>query len=95
MPITRCRQAETVIGLRIFAIANAKEGQLQEADDRRQHVFARQAVMAQIGVHVRPDARERPAEHQHSVELGFISRLAPALMVAVLLASPRIAAGFA
>ena len=61
VPVAQGRQAEAVVGLRVFAVADAEQGQLEQPDDRRQHPLARQAVPAQIGVDARPDPRQRPA----------------------------------
>src|SRR5919108_6642571 len=40
-----------------------------------------------------PDARQRPGERAHAAELGFVAHFAPARVVAVLLASARVAPG--
>ena len=60
--------------------------------DRRQYPFPRQPAAPQIDIDLGADARQHPTEQQHSAELGLVARLAPAGVIAVLLAPARIAA---
>ena len=48
---------------------------------------------AQIALRRRPGSRQRLGERDHAVELVLVAHLAPALVIAVLLAAARVAAG--
>src|ERR1051326_4864490 len=91
MPIAQRGQPKAVVGLRIFAVADAKERELEQSDDSGEHALALRSAPAQMGVDALPDTRQHTAEHPHPVEFGFVPRLAPARMITILFASPRIA----
>ena len=62
-------QTEALVVARILGVADADQGGLEQAHDRRQHLLPRQTVPAQIGVDARPDARQGAGEDQHAIEL--------------------------
>ena len=55
MPVAQGCQAEAAVGLGIFAVAYAKQRQLQKPDDRGEHPLAWETVATQIRVDARPD----------------------------------------
>jgi hypothetical protein len=84
-------QAEGLVGARIFLIADTHHRQLQQVHDGGQHFFAGQARQ----LHARDggaDGGQGVAKAEHALVLDVVAHLAPARMVAVLLAAPRIAA---
>jgi hypothetical protein len=91
MPIAQSGQTKALVGSRVFVVADAKEGEFEKLDDRREHSLARQAVPPQIGFHPRSDQRQNPRKHQHLTVFCFVPHLAPSGVVAILLASSLIA----
>jgi hypothetical protein len=65
MPVAQGRQSEALIRLRISIVADAKQGQLQEAHDGGQYLLARKTVASKIGIDPRPDQRQHPGEDEH------------------------------
>jgi hypothetical protein len=65
----------------------------QQVDDGRQHFFARQAGQFQCAVDFGADGGEGLAEVDHPLVLHLVAHGAPFRMVAVLLASARVASG--
>src|SRR4029450_12423383 len=62
------------------------------AHDRRQHLAAVEAGPAEVALHRAPDARQGLGEGDHAIELRAVADLAPARVVAILLAPAGIAA---
>ena len=86
MSVAQCRQTEASVRSRIFSIADAKEGQLQQPEDGGEHAFARETVTTQIRVDPGSDQGQRPGEHQHFAVFRLVPDFPPSLMVAILLA---------
>jgi hypothetical protein len=82
-----------VIGFGILRVADANGGRLQQTDDRRQHLGPGQAGQRQVALYLCADLRQGVAEEQHAFVLGLVADLAPARMIAALLARPGIAPG--
>ena len=60
MSVAQCRQTEASVRSRIFSIADAKEGQLQQPQDGGEHAFARETVTTQIRVDPGSDQGQKP-----------------------------------
>ncbi len=80
------RQAERVVLPGVLLVADADQRLLQELDDRRQDLLARQAGPRQVAVSALADAGQRLPEGEHPLVLRLVAHLAPARVVAVLLA---------
>src|SRR6185436_6315535 len=52
------RQSERAVQTRVFVVADADQGQLEEPDDRRQDLFAVEAGSGEVVVDLRPDLRQ-------------------------------------
>jgi len=93
MVVAQGGEAEGLVLLGVFGVADARQAALHQPHHRRQHLLARQAVSVQIGLDTPARARQRAAEAQHMLELGLVAHMAPARMIAVLLAPARVAPG--
>jgi hypothetical protein len=90
--VAQRRQAEGFVGARVLLVPDPHHGRLQQVDDRRQHFFARQAGQFQGAVDFGADRGQRLAEVDHALVFRLVAHAAPFRMVAVLLASARVAA---
>jgi len=86
-------EAVGVVFAGIFFVADADAGGLHEADDGAEDLFAGEAGEGEVVVDLFADDGEGVAEEDHALVLGFVADLAPAGMVAALLASTLVAAG--
>ena len=86
-------QAEALVVARVLLVADADQRGLEQAHDGRQHLLARQAAAAQVGVDARADRRQRAAEREHAVELVRVAHARASAVVAVLLAAAGVAPG--
>src|SRR5262249_1923184 len=84
-------EPERIVLLGISLVAHANAGALEQLHDRRQYLAARKAGNRRIRARAAPDARQRRGESGQAIELVRIARLAPARVVAILLAPARIA----
>jgi hypothetical protein len=66
---------------------------LEKLDDGREHFLARQILAPQMAGHAGADARERLRERDETAVLHFVADLAPARVITILLAAPRVATG--
>src|SRR4029078_318562 len=85
------RQPERAVGARVLVVADANERLLEQLDDEREDLVARQARAPEILGRPPPDRRQRLREADHAVVLRVVANRAPARMIAVLLASARVA----
>jgi len=92
VPVAQGRQAVRVVLSRVLLVADARAARFQETHERGEDLLARQAPAPQVRAHPPPDGRQRPGEGGETVELRRVAQLAPARVVAVLLAPPRVAA---
>jgi hypothetical protein len=86
VPVAHRRQPERAVLLGVLAVAHADERPLQEADDEREHLLARQPGTGEIALDARADARQRFAEEEDAAVLGLVPLRAETRVVAVLLA---------
>ena len=83
-------QTKGAICARVFIVADADEGALEQLHDARQDPGAAEAGLCEIGRGPGANRRQRGGEALQPVELGFIARLSPSRVIAVLLASARV-----
>ncbi len=93
VPVAQRGQAERAVRLRVLLVPDADQRRLEQADQRGQHLLARQARGAQVPCHPPPDAGQGEGKGEHAVELGRVAHLAEARVVPVLLAALGVAAG--
>ena len=78
---------------RVGLVADADERLVEQLDDEREHLLARQAAAPQVGVDRLADVGQDLAELRELAELVGVADLPPARVVAVLLAAAGVAAG--
>jgi hypothetical protein len=93
VPVAEGGQPERLVEPRILLVPHPDQRQLQEPDDRRQDLLARQSGSAEIRVDTLADGRQQAGERDHPVELRALAMLAVGGVVAVLLAAAGIAPG--
>ncbi len=85
-------QAEALVGLGVFVVADADRGFFHDPDHRRQHLLARKAVAAEVVVDPASQPRQGAAEIGHAAVFGLVAMSAPVGVVDVLLAAALVAA---
>ena len=85
------RQAVGVVGLRVFFIAHANRGALQQTNGGSQHLLSRHAAQRQIVVDPFPDRGEHRPKRCHAAEFRGVAHGPVVRMVAVLFAPASIA----
>jgi hypothetical protein len=83
-------EAVRLVRPHVLFVADADQRQLEQPHDGRQQLVPRETRLGQVLIHARPQRREGLAERGHAVELALVANLAPARVIAVLLASFRI-----
>ena len=86
-------EAVGVVGAGVLFIADADEGGLHEADDGGEDFGARHVGEGKVMLDARAYGGESLAEEEHALVFGLVAHLAPAGMVAALLAPASIPAG--
>ena len=89
--VAQRREAERLVEPGVLLVADPDQRQLEQPDDRRQHLLAGQARAAEVRVDALADRRQEPGEGEHPVELRAVAVLAERRVVAVLLAAPGVA----
>src|SRR5688572_26664806 len=84
-------QSVRAIFARVFIVADANQRGLEQPHDRRQDFLARQSRSAQISLDAGAQPGQRFAERQQTLELRLVAQLAPALVIAILLAPALVA----
>src|SRR4051794_19324511 len=87
MSVAHRREAERLVGARILLVPHPDEGSFEEFDDCGKHFFAWEAVPREVFLHALTNGGESLAELDHASVLGVVAYLAPARVVAVLLAT--------
>src|SRR5258708_5171281 len=87
VPVAQRGQPERSIFARVLLVADARERQLEQLDDRGDDLFSRQAVDSHVACDAASDTRQLPGEPDHAVELVRIADHAPARVVKRLLAT--------
>ena len=93
MAVAQGGQPEGVVLPPVFGVSDAQEAAVEDSDDGGHHLLARHAVPRQVAADALAQAWQRPPEVEHPAVLGLIPNLAPALVVAVLLAAPGVTSG--
>ena len=87
------RQAERRVRPRVLLVPHPDERDFEEAHHRREHLLSRETGPPQLFVAALPQRGQGAGEGQDSFVLGVVPDLAPARMVAVLLASSLVSPG--
>ena len=87
------RQPEGPVQPGVLVVADSDQGELEQPDDGREHLLARQPGPSEVARHTRPDGGRARREREHPLELRLVAADAPARMVAVLLAAAGVAPG--
>src|SRR5690606_8119370 len=85
------RQSIGAVLAGVLVVADADAGALQQADDRGDDLRAGQPGASELAFDRAPDHRQGRREGRHALELGLVAHLAPTAVIAVLLASARVA----
>src|SRR5258708_18672660 len=93
MPVAQRRQSVAVVVARVLGIAYANARRVEQADDHGKHLVARQFPARQIAPETAAKPGQRGGELGHACELGPVTRFAPFRVIAILLASARVATG--
>lgn len=93
VPGTQGGQAVGAVVAGVAVVADADQGGVEQRNRQGHHLVATEAGQAQLGVDVPAQPRQRLAEAQQALVLVGIAYLAPARVVAVLLAPTGVAAG--
>src|SRR2546423_14459698 len=91
--VSQRRQSERAVPLRVLVVADPDESLLEQPDDRRQYPLARETGAPEVRRDPPADARQGAREVEEAGVLGRVARLAPPVVVAVLLPPSRIPAG--
>ena len=87
------REAVRIVLLGILFVSDADHRCFEQRNDRREDFFARQARACEIAADRSPDAGQGFRERDHAVEFRLVADLAPARVVAILLAAASVPTG--
>ena len=93
LPLAQRRETEGFVVAGVLGIADAHERRLEQANDRGDDLLPRQPRPRKIPPDAPANARQGSGESREPPVLRFVARLAPALVIAVLLAASRVATG--
>src|SRR5690606_37009 len=93
MAVAQRSQAEGTVVARVFGVADPDQGLAHDRHYHRHYLLARKARARQVGAQAPAQLRQCLAERDDAIELALAAHLAPARVVAVLLATARIASG--
>lgn len=93
LALAQGRKTEGVVVPGILGIADAHERCLEQANDRGNHLLARQPRPRKIARDAPANARQGAGESGEPRIFRLVAHLAPARVIAILLASSRVAAG--
>ena len=93
MPVAKRRQAEALVIARIFGVADADAGCIQQTHHHCQHFFARQTGQCHVALQNTPQLGQLLAKGNHAFELCAVAKFAPFRVIAVLFAPASVAAG--
>ena len=85
------REAERAVLARVALVADPDERRREQPHDGGEHLRARHARQREIAPRARADARQRRAERAQAAVLRLVAHLAPARVIAILLAAARVA----
>jgi len=90
--IAQGRQAKRFVVLRVLLVAHTDQRLLEQLHDGGEHLFPRKPAAPQIPFGVRANATQRARERDQALVFHVVTDLAPAWVIAILLASARVAA---
>src|SRR5207247_355242 len=93
MAVSQGGQSERAVLLSVLVVADADSGLLEEPNDRRQHLLQRHPRPFQVAVGMLAALWQGRCEGQHPIVLDRIPDLAPARVIAILLAPSSITPG--
>jgi hypothetical protein len=91
--VAQRREPERLVEAGVLVVADADQRELEQPDDRRQHLLARQARAGEVRVDALANGGQEPGERDHPIELGAVTLFAVRGVVAVLLATAGVASG--
>src|SRR5581483_4557300 len=86
-------ETERAVRLRVLVVADADQRLVEQAHHGREDLAPRQVARAQVALDALADLRKDLAELEHAAELRPVARVAVQRVIAVLLASARVARG--
>src|SRR4029453_17089580 len=89
--VAQRRQAEAVVVTYVFGVPDAKTGDVEQGHDEREHLLKRQTLERQICSQSPAQGWQCTREGDHAIKLDRITRDFPLRMIAILLASTRVA----
>ena len=95
LDVLRVHRGQTVraVVARVLVVPDADQRLVEQPDDGRDHLLARQPRQRHVGEDLLAQGGHRFGEIDQTPVLRFVARLAPLLVVAVLLAPARVASG--
>src|SRR5438105_13612072 len=92
MAVAQRGQSVTVIVSCVLGIADTQPRRVEQADDDREHLISRHALTRDVASQAAAEPRECFGKGRHALELLAIADETPVRVIAVLLASARVAA---
>src|SRR5262249_20411720 len=93
LPLAQRGEPERFVLASVLLVADARSRRLEQPHHRREHFLARQAGAREIARNASPDGLRRGRARAPPAVFRLVAHLAPAPVVAVLLALARVAAG--
>src|SRR5205807_10591692 len=78
---------------RVFFIADANESSFQQSNNRGEHLFSWQIGQPDVPSDAPPDLRQNLGKVSKASKFIFIAHLAPSVVITILFAASRVAAG--
>ena len=91
VPRQQAAQAVGAVAARVLAMTDAHPGAIEQPHQRRQHPLAIEAAIAQTALHLATQPRQAMTEIQQQAKLVLAPQRHPVGVIAVLLASARVA----
>src|SRR3546814_16325367 len=92
MALAQGRRTETPVGERIYLVADAQRGEVEQADDRGDDALGAEGAAGEIVFQTRAEQRQRVAEGGAAVIFVGVLREAEIGVIAILLAPARVIA---
>src|SRR5258706_6767638 len=93
VPVAQGGEAEGVVLLRIFGVANEDQRRFEEIHNGGENLLPRQAAPRKILVYPLAELRQRLAKGAEACKFGLVAYASPAGVIAVLLTASSVAAG--
>src|SRR3546814_10478901 len=92
MALAQGRRTETPVGERIYLVADAQRGEVEQADDRGDDALGAEGAAGEIVFQTRAEQRQRVAEGGAAVIFVGVLREAEIGVIAILIAPARVIA---